>query len=168
MGANGVELSEEQIEKIGKLDSDVKNLQSSFEGFVKRFESNIKLLFDELKQHQKETAPKPISFPVLLSMGVSLIAILGGMFATVIYIANSSNAPIMAQQNQMLNTMNTIVSNQTRLSSDIQLANKDISVIKGKSVANEETLQWIIFTENLPKQITQMQKDIEYMKLRGK
>lgn len=150
-------------ERLGKVETEVHLLTSGFA----ELKELIGKLFLKLEDHQKETAPKPISYGMILSGGVAIITMLGAMFAIMIYISSSTIAPIMAQNSQMINTMNTLLSQQTKLSSDIQLANKDISVIKGKSLANEQTLQWIIFEENLPKQITQIKKDIEYIK-RGK
>jgi len=149
----------EYSKKVEKLDSDVENLKSSFDGFASRIENTISELFKNLNNHQKETAPKPLS----VGMIAAIVAILGGMFATVIYISNSSTAPLMAQQHQLQSTMNAILSNQTKLNSDIQLANKDISVIKNKANDNSETLNYLMYEIKLLPTITEIQKDIEYL-----
>ena len=152
------------IKKVEKLDSDVENLESSFSGFIKRFDTTITDLFKKIDAHQRDTSPKPVSYGMILSGGVAIVTMLGAMFAIMIYISNSSNSPILAQQAQILNTMNSIVSNQTKLSSNIQLANKDISVIKNKSKSNEDSLHYILYEKELFPTLAEMQKDIEFIK----
>jgi len=152
------------IKKVEKLDSDVENLGSIFSGFAKRFDTTITDLFKKIDNHQRDTAPKPVSYTMILSGGVAVVTLLGAMFAIMIYISNSSNAPLLAQQTQILNTMNGILTNQTKLSSNIQLANKDISVIKNKSLGNEESIRYMLYDKELFSTITSMQKDIEFMK----
>ncbi len=160
----GKKLNLKYIKKVEKLDSDVENLESSFSGFIKRFDTTITDLFKKLDNHQRDTAPKPVSYMMILSGGVAVVTLLGAMFAIMIYISNSSNAPILAQQTQILNTMNGILSNQTKLSGNIQLANKDISVIKNKSLGNEESIKYILYDKELFSTITSIQKDIEFIK----
>ena len=65
---------------------------------------------------------------------------------------------------QIANTMSTFNTNMLQNNSLIQLTNKEVSIIGTKTKENEGTLQWILFEENIPKQVTRLQMELKALK----
>ena len=95
-----------------------------------------------------------------LGIAVSIVTLLGGTFAAVMYIANSANAPVVAQLNQVITTVNQVNGYTNRNGNDIQLIKQSLNSIDD----NKDKIDWILYRENLPKQITILAKDVEYLK----
>lgn len=134
----------DQAQDIGNLKSEVHTLNTLVTKLFKQLES----LADRLQ-------PKPMNLSIILAGAVSLVLLLGGLFGVVIYIANSSNAPLLAQMQQLNVNINAISVATTQNNSLIQLSNQRLSGINNKVVNNTDTLRWLLFDENIPKQIAQ-------------
>lgn len=136
---------------IGHLESEVRTLNSLV---GKLFEKND-LLYDKMDSFMQEVRPKPMSFNMVLGAAVSILTVFALLFGSVIYIANSANAPLFTQL-QVMNTNIQGVSNiATQNTALIQLSNQKMSGVMNKVTSNEDTLRWLLFDENLPKQLTQ-------------
>ena len=132
------ELSRDQ--QLGKLQSEVHNLSV-----------NVNKLFELIERNQ----PKPMSFNMIMGAAVSVLTVFALLFGSVIYIANSANAPMLTQlqvMNSNIQGVSNISTNNTAL---IQLSNQKMSGVMSKVTSNEETLQWLLFDENIPKQLTE-------------
>jgi len=137
----------EQAQEIIQVKTELHSLAKSFYSFV-----------DEFKTYRDRSEPKPISIAQMLGGVVAILTILTIMFGSVIYVANSSNAPLLTQMAQITQVMTNIQNNTMQNASQGQLLNKELSGVSKSVKSNEETLRWIIFTENLPKQITHIEE----------
>ncbi len=132
-----------QAQDIGTLKSEVHTLNTLVTKLYEKFD----LLFDRLQA-------KPIGVNnIIMSIG-AILTIFALLFGSVIYIANSSNAPLMAQMQQINMSIKAISGSAVQNNSLIQLSNQRLSGIDNKVVSNEETLKWLLFDENIPKEIT--------------
>lgn len=136
----------EHAQEIGKLKSEVHTLNTL-----------VTKLFDKFDQFTKDTSPKRLGASGILGIATSILAIFAILFGSVIYITNSSNAPISAQMNQMTQVLATIQSNTMQNASQGQLLSKELSGLRRGMDSNEATLEWLLFRENLPKQVTEAQ-----------
>jgi len=150
----------ENGERLSGLETEVHGINKTVNDFKTEFKETIKLLFTKLDN----SAPKPISPMMYLGGGVSLITIFGGMFASVLYIANSANAPVIAQLNQVINSVNQTSVNVASNSSQIQLTNQSLAGLSSRANDNKKTIDWFIRDKNYPELITGNGKDIEYLK----
>ena len=148
-------IKEDYIIKFSKLETEVHTLTTTVGRLFKKFDDYV-----------DKTQPKPLSFPMIISGFLAFLTIFGLLFGSVIYIANSSNAPLAAQLNETTRTLNRINSSTLQNNNFIQLTNKEVSSLKTATENNAETLQWALFIENLPKQLTEARKDIEFIKIR--
>jgi predicted PurR-regulated permease PerM len=136
---------------IGHLESEVHTLNTLV---GKLFEKND-VLYDKMDTFMKEVRPKPMSFNMVLAAAVSILTVFALLFGSVIYIANSANAPMLTQL-QVMNTNIQAISNAaTGNTALIQLSNQKMSGVNNKVDSNEATLRWLIFDENIPKQLTE-------------
>lgn len=136
---------------IGRLESEVHTLNSLV---GKLFEKND-VLYDKMDSFMQEVRPKPMGFNMILGAAVSILTVFALLFGSVIYIANSANAPMFTQL-QVMNTNIQSVSNiATQNTALIQLSNQKMSGVLSKVTSNEDTLRWLLFDENLPKELTQ-------------
>lgn len=141
---NGDEL--EQAHEIGKLKSEVHTLNTL-----------VKTLFDKFDSYIEKNQPKPLGVAGYIGIALSILSILALIFGSMIYMTNSANAPVITALTQVSRTLATIQSNTMENANQNQLTRIELSGL-GKSVdSNEETLRWIIFRENLPKQVTEAQ-----------
>lgn len=136
---------------IGHLESEVHTLNSLV---GKLFEKND-LLYDKMDSFMQEVRPKPMSFNMVLGAAVSILTVFALLFGSVIYIANSANAPMFAQLQVMNNNIQNVSNVSTQNTALIQLSNQKMSGVLNKVTSNEGTLRWLLFDENLPKQLTQ-------------
>ena len=151
----------ENGERLGKLETEVHSLITGF----KDFKQTINTLFEKMDNHAEKTAPKPISFGMILGGGAALVAIVGAMFAVVIYISSSSNAPVLTQLEQVITNVNTLNSNVINNTSEIQLTRQTLSGLKNKTNDNKHQLDWILYQEKLPIKINENRKEIEFLKI---
>ncbi len=136
----------EQAQEMGKLQSEVHTLNTL-----------MTKVFKKVEDLAEKTTPKPPSIGGILGIATSFLAILTLLFGSTIYISNSSNAPMLAQMTQMAQTLNTINSLAVQTANHGQLLSKELSGVAKSVESNNNTLDWIIYQENLPKQITQSQ-----------
>lgn len=136
----------EQAKIIGQIESEVHTLNTL-----------VKTLFKKFDDYVEKSQPKPIGPAGYVGIAVSILTVFALLFGSVIYIANSANAPVVAQMAQMTQVLSSIQNTVVHNSGQTQLLNKELSGIEKSVRSNEETLRWIIFTENLPKQITETQ-----------
>ncbi len=132
--------------EIGQLQSEVHTLNTLVTKLFEKFD----ILVERLQ-------PKVMGAVGYIGIAVSILSILAILFGSVIYITNSSNAPLVAQMTQMTQVLATIQNNTMQNANQGQLLSKELSGIEKSVDSNEETLRWIIFRENLPKQITETQ-----------
>jgi len=136
---------------IGHLESEVHTLNSLV---GKLFEKND-LLYDKMDSFMQEVRPKPMSFNMVLGAAVSILTVFALLFGSVIYIANSANAPMFTQLQVMNTNIQGVSNTATQNTALIQLSNQKMSGVMNKVTSNEDTLRWLLFDENLPKQLTQ-------------
>ena len=135
-----------QAEIIGKVVAEVHTLNTL-----------VKTLFEKFDTYVERNQPQTIGVGGYLAIGLSMLTILALLFGSVIYIINSANAPIIAQTAQLATIAQTQQASIQHNTSFIQLTNKEVAGIKNMAISNESTLEWIIFQENLPKQIAVLQ-----------
>lgn len=145
---------------IGHLEAEVHTLNTLV---GKLFEKND-VLYDKMDSFMQEVRPKPMSFNMVLAAAVSVLTVFALLFGSVIYIANSANAPILAQLQVMSSNTQNVTNVATQNTALIQLSNQKMSSVQNKVTSNEETLRWLLFDENLPKQITEIRKDVDNLK----
>ena len=144
---SGVESDKiENAHEIGKLKSEVHTLNTL-----------VSKLFEKFDDYVEKSQPKAMSAAGYIGIAVSILSILAILFGSVIYITNSSNAPMTAQMAQITQLPATIQNNTLQNANQSQLLSKELSGLAKSVDSNEETLRWIIFRENLPKQITETQ-----------
>ena len=135
---------------IGHLESEVGNLNSLVEKLFKKNDH----LFGKMDSFMREVRPKPMSFNMVLGATVSILTVFALLFGSVIYIANSANAPMFAQLQVMNSSIQKISDVSTQHAAHIQLANQKMFGVMNKVARNEDKLRWLLFDENLPKQLT--------------
>ena len=109
--------------------------------------------------------PKQMGVPAIVGLLAAMLRIFALLFGSVIFITNSSNAPLYAQNAQIVATLQSMRGESQQNSSFIQLTNKEVSGLANKVVSNEETLRWLIFEENIPKQVSALTGEIETLKM---
>lgn len=145
---------------------------SKLEGEVHWVKESIPKIFEKIDGIIAAMSGKPISIPAIIGMIAGGISILAGMFIAVIFIAGSQTAPIESQSKQLAlaiqnqgsqitTAIQAMQSNMMQNTNLIQLTNKEVSVNGAKTKENEGTLQWLIFEENIPKQVTVLQQQIK-------
>ena len=145
----------EQAHDLGQIKAEVHTLNTL-----------VKTLFKKFDDYVEKSQPKPLGPAGYIGIAVSILTVFALLFGSVIYIANSANAPLVAQMAQMTQAMQIIQSNSMQNTSQGQLISKELSGIEKSVGSNEETLRWIIFTENLPKQITETQGRINTLEMK--
>jgi len=132
--------------EIGQLQSEVHTLNSL-----------VTKLFEKFDLFVEKSQPKHMGVVGYIGIAVSIMTIFALLFGSVMYITNSANAPMVAQMTQMTQLLATIQNNTMQNANQGQLLSKELSGINKSVISNEDTLRWIIFDENLPKQITKTQ-----------
>lgn len=138
--------------EIGRLQSEVHTLNS----LTGKLFEKTDLLYEKMDTFMQEVRPKPMSFTLALGGAVSILTVFAILFGSVIYIANSANAPMLTQIQAMNVNIQTVANAATQNTALIQLSNQKMSGVHNKVISNEETLQWLLFDENLPKQLTEI------------
>jgi len=142
----------DQAHEIGKLKSEVHTLNTL-----------VSKLFEKFDNYIEKSQSQPLTIAQIIGAVVGLLTIFALMFGTVIYIVNSSNAPILANNAQLA----TLIANQqisTQKNSNlIQLTNKELLSIKNSSESNENTLDWIIFQKEFPMQLAVLQEKVKVL-----
>ena len=150
---NGDEL--EQAHEIGKLKSEVHTLNTLVSKLFEKFDSYI-----------EKNQPKPIGVAGYIGIALSTLSILALIFGSMIYMTNSANAPLSTQMSQIVQAISAIQNSTMQTANQGQLISKEITGLAKSVDSNEETLRWIIFRENLPKQITEAQGRLNTLEMR--
>ena len=90
----------EHAKEIGQLQSEVHTLNTLVTKLFEKFD----ILVERLQ-------PKAMSAAGYIGIAVSILSILAILFGSVMYITNSSNAPLVAQMTQMTQVLATIQNN---------------------------------------------------------
>ena len=136
----------EQAHDLGKLKSEVHTLNTL-----------VKTLFKKFDDYIEKNQPKPIGVAGYIGIALSILSILALIFGSMIYMTNSANAPINTQQAQTTQILANLQNNTMQNANANQLTRIELSGLVKSVISNEDTLRWMIFTENLPKQITEAQ-----------
>ena len=158
MAAEENDLTEAQ--RSGKIQADI----HSISGELKEFKSEVKGILASIFEKIAESAPKPMGTPVVVSIIVGLFTLATILFGGIMYVATSQNAPIIAQMNQISRTQQSVSSILQQNINNIQLTNIKLTGVKEQVNSNAQTLDWLLFNENIPKQVTELQKDVEHLK----
>ena len=135
-----------QAEELGKIKAEVHTLNTLVKAHFAKFDQLVERL-----------QPKPMGVAGYIGIALSILSILALIFGSMIYMTSSANAPVVTQMTQMTQILATIQNNTMQNANQGQLLSKELSGIEKSVSSNEETLRWIIFRENLPKQITEAQ-----------
>jgi len=138
--------NEAHAKEIGQLQSEVHTLNTL-----------VTKLFEKFDLFVEKSQPKPMGAAGYIGIAVSVMTMGALLFGSVMYITSSSNAPLVAQMSQVSQVLSTIQSNTMRNANHGQLLSKELSAIDKSVASNETTLDWIIYQENLPKQVTEAQ-----------
>jgi len=152
---NGDEI--EQAHDLGSIKSEIHTLNTL-----------VKTLFKKLDDYIEKNQPKPIGVAGYIGIALSILSILALIFGSMIYMTNSANAPVITALTQVSRTLATIQSNTMENANQNQLTRIELSGLAKSVGSNEETLQWIIFQENLPKQITETQGRLNTLEMQMK
>ena len=136
----------EQAKEIGQIKAEVHTLNTL-----------VTKLFEKFDAFVEKIQPKQIGIGAIIGIVASGMGIFALLFSTVIYITNSANGPLVTQMTQMAQVMSSMQANMIQYSNQGQLLSRDMSGIEKSVKNNEDTLQWIIFQENIPKQVTETQ-----------
>lgn len=118
-------------------------------------------LFDKLETHIEK---KPMSAGTIAGVIVSVLTAFALLMGGIIWTIGSMMQPLTIQQSQTTSILTVLNNSINDVSKNVDLTNKDVSGIKELTKNNQETLQWLLFDENLPKQVTTTNKDIEYLR----
>lgn len=144
----------EQAHEIGKLKSEVHTLNTLVSKLFEKFDSYI-----------EKNQPKQMGVNGYIGIALSILSILALVFGSMMYMTNSANAPMVAQITQFTKVISTIQNNVIQNTNNNQLLTKELSGLAKSVDSNEETLRWIIFRENLPKQITETQGRMDMLEM---
>ena len=145
--------------RIGKVESKVASIETD----VHSTNNTLNKLFEKFDQFVEKSQPKPMSLSLVLGSTVAMLTIFALLFGSVIYIANSANAPLTTQMRQLTATMQTLTNNVARSNNDSRLIDKDLISIKERTEANAESLQWLINDKEITTEIELMKLKIEHM-----
>lgn len=152
LGEKDIELAE----KVGKIQSEVHTLSTNNTTLF----SKLDKMSDKFDEFITATRPKPATPLMILGGALTTLTILALLFGSMIYITSSTTAPITMQMNQLVSSIATVNNSVMQVSSQIQLTNKELSSIKREAQGNAQTLEWLLFQENVPKQITRLQEKV--------
>lgn len=152
MGGVDVDIGQAQI--IGKIEAEVHTLNTL-----------VKTLFTKFDSYVEKSQPRPMSISAYVGLAVSILGIFALLFGSVMYISNSSNAPLVAQISQMTQVLATIQNNTMQNANQNQILVKEVSGIEKSVDSNEATLEWLLFSENLPKQVTEVQGRVNTLEM---
>lgn len=147
--------------EIGHLQSEVHTLNT----LTGKLFEKTDLLYDKMDSFMQEVRPKPMSFNMVLGAAVSILTVFALLFGSVIYIANSANAPLLAQLQVMNGSIQTVSNSATQNTTLIQLSNQKMSGVHNKVISNEDTLRWLLFDENIPKQLTEVKGRVDTLEM---
>jgi hypothetical protein len=153
MAGNGEEQAEHH-EKVGRLEAEVHTLTKAVEKLFGKFDEFV------------AASSRPISLGVILGAGSFLLMLIGALLTFVTYVSNANVAPVVGQLRQTTDAVQSVNAMVMQNAGGLQLLNKEISTIDNKATGNQDTLQWMIFEENLPKQIAKLQGDLDLINQR--
>ena len=142
----------DQAHEIGKLKSEVHTLNTL-----------VSKLFEKFDNYIEKSQSQPLTIAQIIGAVVGLLTIFALMFGTVIYIVNSSNAPILTNNAQLATLMANQQTSIQQNSNLIQLTNKEILSLKNSSESNENTLDWIIFQKEFPMKLAVLQEKVKVL-----
>lgn len=135
----------EQSEKLGKLQSEVHTLSNAVNKLFEKFDTFI-----------DRNQPKTLSLGGMLGIATSILGIIVIFFGSILWIITSALAPINTTLTQLAQISQDRQKEIQQNTSYIQLTNKELSGIKSIASSNGDTLQWLLYDENIPKQLTQL------------
>lgn len=147
--------------KLGTLEGEVLSLKGEMSHLsitVDKIEDGIAKLADKIQ-------PKQIGMPAIIAMMTGFFSLIALAFSMVIFIVNSAISPLQAQNTNTANILQSMQSNIQHNAAFTQLTNKEVSGLANKVSSNEETLRWLIFEENIPKQVSALTGEIETLKM---
>lgn len=159
MGKDNEEIDHSKT--IGHLESEVHTLNTLTSKLFEKTDN----LYEKMDAFMQEVRPKPMSFNMVLGGAVSVLTVFALLFGSVIYIANSANAPVLAQLQVMTTSIQSVSNQATQNTALIQLSNQKMSGVNGQVSSNEDTLKWLLFDENLPKQVTENQGRLKMLEI---
>ena len=154
------EVERELHEELGRLKAQGDAHAADIHGLKTMLEK----LFNKFDDFAKSHAPKPMGFPSIMAVLVAGLSSLAIVFGCILWIVNAQTAPVTANINQLAATVQAVNTGVLQTSNAVQLANKEITVVSNRAQANEATLQWILFDENLPKQITVLRGELDHLR----
>ncbi len=137
----------------------------SLKGEVHAIKGSVNKLFEKVDTLLEKIQPKQMGIPGIVGLLASVLGIFALLFTSVIYITNSSTAPLYAQNAQIVATLQAMQNSSQQNTNLVQLASKDVSGLSNKVESNEDTLRWLIFEENIPKDLTALQGEVETLKM---
>ena len=148
--------------KISKLEAEVHSINSSFGEFKDEMKGLVSKLFTKLEEH---TNRKPIGVSVIIASIAALFSMTAILLGGMIWIISSMMQPTNVQLVQLSNIVSSLNSNQMISSSKIELTNMQVAGNVKEIQSTNSTIQWMLYEENIPKQVTELKKDIEYLKI---
>lgn len=143
----------------------IKGEVHSMKGEVNSIKGSVNKLFEKFDLFVEKMQPKQMGIPAIVGLLAAVLGIFALLFGSVIYITNSSNAPLYAQNAQIVATLQAMQNSSQHNTNLVQLASKDISGLSNKVSSNEETLRWMIFEENIPKKLTSLKGEVNTLKM---
>ena len=137
----------------------------SLQGEVHAIKGSVNKLFEKFDILVEKIQPKQMGIPAIVGLLAAVLGIFALLFSSVIYITNSSTAPLYAQNAQIVATLQAMQSSSQQNTNLVQLASKDVSGLSNKVSSNEDTLRWLIFEENIPKDLTTLQGEVNTLKM---
>jgi len=146
-------------------------IKASFDIFIsqfKQFTDTVERKFEKtdklIENMQLNAQAKPVTLNGILASLATLFVIIGALFTAVIMTINYSNGPIRTQTEQIVKSLTIMQAQQQQNSLGVQLLNKEVAQTVNKTASNTDTIQWMLFDENIPKQVTINSKDIDTLK----
>lgn len=139
-------------ERIGKVETELHIIGQTLLDQKEENKLLFTKLFDKLEKH---TERKPLSLGAISGVTVSVLSAFALLMGGIIWTISSMIQPLSIQQSQTTNILTALNTHINNVSKSVDLTNKDVSGIKESAKNNEQTLQWLLFDENLPKQLTE-------------
>ena len=150
------------------LYSRLMNIEAGYKVLEEGQERNEKMLtalftkFDEFVRDSR----RPLSAGTIFGAVSLFIMLIGALLAFVTYVSKADTAPMMAQMAQIAQAQQSMYSTLSSNVSGFQILQKEISVTNNRAESNEGTLEWFIFTEKIPQQITELNAKYDHLEYR--
>lgn len=152
----------ENGKKISKLEAEVHSINSSFGEFKDEMKVLVSKLFTKIEEH---TNRKPIGASVIIASIAALFSMTAILLGGMVWIISSMMQPTNIQLTQLASIVTNLNTSQMNSASKIELTNMQVAGSLKEIESTNSTLRWMLYEENLPKQINETRKDIEYLKI---